>query len=461
MRIIIPSVNKRIKSGATSSLTQTGGFTKESKASLLLDSNRSAAAVTTAESSAEKTIYVGFAGGNSPEVLIIELTDDSVIPKSFTVIFYDDRSGTTVTVNPESAQRKIEVPVAEFFGKCRRLSITFNCGGVKISELDFSYQREDIVLSSDEIVYAKINESVDMGVRGVKTRSLIFEAENGGGKLSVLSGCDFTGGTVSAEISVNGEYVNVGSFYIDSVNVKNCGSSAVVRAFDITSKMRKSITGLYSGGPVTVGNIISLGLGATAGLEFITDDYTSQFTVCPSMLNEVDTQEKCILYLAQAAGAAQVWADRSQKVHMEQLAGKSGCDGEIPASGIIEYCGMAIGKFIDYIEVAGECSAGEIAGKDGWYYQGCVMERLKNDFVAPLYADTVAARLRSARNCRFKVILKTRCDPAVEIGDRIRLYDKDSNEIGVFTVTKQLISFSKDGLSAVIEFCSYPMQPKI
>lgn len=93
--------------------------------------------------------------------------------------------------------------------------------------------------------------------------------------------------------------------------------------------------------------------------------------------------------------------------------------------------------------------SGAVSSKDLWF-----MHSLKNDFLAAGNAAFVAKNYRSAKNLRYELKLRTRCNPAIEIGDRVEVLDRSGSSIGEFCVAAQTFHFSKSGLYADITLAS-------
>ena len=184
------------------------------------------------------------------------------------------------------------------------------------------------------------------------------------------------------------------------------------------------------------------------------DDYSANAVFCADMYTEIDTQENCLLLAAQAANISSIWVNRDGVVRISCLARGSGYVKEIQPDDVIECSEYSVNDRVEYVEVTGENSSGVTAANSGNYYQACMMAFLKNDFFTPSSAQTLANNYIAAKNYRLNAVLKLRCDPALEVADRVKLIWKDQSDMGEFIVASQKISFDESGLSSVVKLCA-------
>lgn len=307
---------------------------------------------------------------------------------------------------------------------------------------------------TEDIISAEIFEGVDMGCERFLSRTFNFEVRDKYGMSKPLTAAKVTGSKVSAEFIINGESLHVGDFFIEKIKTDNLGVIARFQAADIVSRMSRYITGLAISSPISLSELISYDSGAVAGLNFICDSVSGNALVCPTMYTEVDTQKRCLLFLAQAALASQIWVDRLGNVNIKILTYGAGHSITLTSDDILSYSDQSLRSYVDYTEVSGENNKGKYSGVDGSYFSGCNMHSLKNDFLAAGNAAFVAKNYRSAKNLRYELKLRTRCNPAIEIGDRVEVLDRSGSSIGEFCVAAQTFHFSKSGLYADITLAS-------
>ena len=316
--------------------------------------------------------------------------------------------------------------------------------GIKI---EFLGDYEGMSLGTGDVISMELTESLDITCDSFPSRSLKLKAIDSLGLSFATQETDYVGARFEVFIGINGEYISVGKYYIDEIDTGDLGLTVDIEASDrVKTYMDKYMTGLYSGSAVSMSFLITYASGALYGLDVYCDDTTLDYTVCPDMLTTLDSQRNCLLTLAQAAGFASVWVARDGTVHFERIAGKTGYSATISPGEILEYSGLKLGDHVDYIEITGENSEGEFVSSSGKYTQGCLAEYLENDFIDSALAMFIAELYFASQNQRFELTLKTRCNPALEPGDRVLVLKPDGSEIGEFTLTAQTIHFDSDGL---------------
>lgn len=324
--------------------------------------------------------------------------------------------------------------------------------GVKIQ---FLGTYSGLSLSTSDIISMKLTEGLDVTGESFPSRSLKIEALDTLGLSFASLETDYVGAEFEAYIGINGEYISVGKFYIDEIDTPDLGLTVSIEASDrVKTYMDKYMTGLYTSASTLMSTLVAHPQGAIYGLDLYCDEGTLQATVFPNMLTTVGSQRDVLLRLAQAAGMASVWVDRDMTTHMEQFGEKSGYSATLTAKGILEYSSLKLGSHTDYVEVSGENEGSEFGASWGTYTRGCLADFLDNDFIDGSFALIVAYRYYIAKNQRFELSLKTRCNPAIEPGDRVLVKKPNGSEIGEFTLASQTIYFDEDGLWANLSLCS-------
>ncbi len=316
-------------------------------------------------------------------------------------------------------------------------------------KLEFLDDYEGLSLDTGDIISMELTESLDITCNSFPSRSLKLKAIDSLGLSFVTQTTDYVGSRFEVFIGINGEYISVGKYYIDEIDTEDLGLTVSIEASDrVKTYMDKYMTGLYTSSPVLMSTLLEYPSGALYGLDVYCDSTTLGYSVCPNMLTTVDTQRNCLLKLAQAAGFASVWVARDGAVHFERITGKFDYSATISPGEILEYSGLKLGSHVDYLEVSGEGYQGEFITTCGTYTQGCLAEFLENDFIDSALAMIVTEMYFASLNQRFELTLKTRCNPALEPGDRVLVLKPDGSEIGSFAITSQTIHFDKDGLYA-------------
>lgn len=313
----------------------------------------------------------------------------------------------------------------------------------------------EITFSNDDIVYLCIEESLDLSCESFPSRKMRLEVLDRYNLTPLDNYNDCAGKQIEVTVLLSGEEISLGKFYIDKIVTENASLTAVIYASDIVKKMQRFMTGLSVVSPMSLNTIISLGSGAVAEVEFSVDWWSGTSLVHPAMTQDVDTQRRCLLWLAQASAMSSIWTDRSGIVHIEHLGSDRFADGYLKPDGIIEYTCISREEQTDYVEIKGSNPSGIVAGKDGRYFHGCNMSSMKNDFMLPANAAEYAAYYRELKNKTLKIGVRTRCNPAIEISDSIWVPIPGAADRYIQgMLTGQKITFDKNGLFSDMLFTS-------
>lgn len=427
-------------------------FTDDSDPQKLFDGDTEEVAIKTIGNEYSKYFYLYFSTDYPPEYVKLYLAQDSPMPSYIMTTWYKISETSIGWYFPEAGTRVVTFNKPNGFGQPTSLLVGFGDPGISLCEIELAPPMDDIVLTQSEIISAEISEEVDVSAEKFPKRTLDFEASAIGFNPELLPCC--TGKSVKTEISVNGEYIHTGDFFIDEAVSINGGAGVRVHCSDIVTRMEKFMTGLTTGGVKTLSEVLNYGSGAAAFVEFDMDDYSANAVFCADMYTEIDTQENCLLLAAQAANISSIWVNRDGVVRISCLTRGSGYVKEIQPDDVIEYSEYSVNDRVEYVEVTGENSSGVTAANSGNYYQACMMAFLKNDFFTPSSAQTLANNYIAAKNYRLNAVLKLRCDPALEVADRVKLIWKDQSDMGEFIVASQKISFDESGLSSVVKLCA-------
>ncbi len=456
MRITIGMDSGQARENAYADLSDYA-FTDDSDAAKLFDGDITTTAVTTNDSNYSKYLYVHFSSDYPPSYLKVYFAQDSAVPDFIMTRWYKSSSESSpLWTYPTENDKVLTFQIPAGYASPSYMLFSIQGSGIKICEMELAPPVSDIVLTEQEIISAKIEEEVDIYAERLPGRSLYFEAAMPADVSDPVTLGSCTGKSVKSEISINGEYVHTGDFYIDEIAAADGGIITKVSCSDIVTRMEKFITGLSTGGAKTLGEILNYGSGAAAYLDFQMDDYSAQSLICADMYTEVDTQKNCLLKAAQAARLSSIWVNRSGVVRISCLTKQSGSVAQIHPNDVIEYSEYGLDDRVDYVEVTGENSSGITAATSGKYYRACIMEYLENDFFVPQNGEIIADNYIAAKNYRLNASLKLRCDPCIEAADRVRLYWKDSNDLGEFIVTKQVINFDSSGLWSQMRLTASP-----
>lgn len=340
---------------------------------------------------------------------------------------------TSESYSPYSLVRKVGV------------EILIMPAGSKVTDPDMN---AELIIGTQDIISMTINEQLDICGKSFNPRTMVLDVINTS-RLSVIN--DLTGREIRAGVIIDGETVCVGYFYIDRIIFSDGGLRARIVASDTVTRMARFLTGIHMGRPGTLFEVVNSGSGAVDGHIFITDETSKSAIVLPEMMNEVDTARNCILKLAQAARSSNVWVDRHMNVRICCMTKYDLVKAIIPVNAILKRKSEVLNRRTDVVRVYGKNSAAEYAHSVGKYTEGFLMASLHNDFIYPGELDTIARNRLEEENYRHRITVVTRCDPAIEVGDRVMLQDVDERMI----VVGQRIEFGREGLWCEMELAGY------
>lgn len=344
---------------------------------------------------------------------------------------------TSESYSPHSFVRKVGVKVM------------IMPSGSQLSDPDSS---AELVIGTQDIISMTINEGADINAESFKSRSMVLNIINAS-RLSIAN--DLTGREIRMAAVINGEEVSLGKFYIDRIIFVDCGLTVRIIASDIVTRLSRFMTGINMSNCAMLTEVLSSGTGATDGLKFEADATAAFVLVYPDMMTEIDSAKDCLQRLAQAAHAASIWVDRQMNVKIGCLAQYDILRGEIPADSIIKRKSEVINRRTDMVLVYGKNKYGNMSKTAGHYVNDYIMASIHNDFMYPAELDFIAENRLRAANYRHRLTLLTRCNPAIEIGDYLRLQSTDASTPEEFVVIGQKIVFDKDGLTSEMELAGY------
>lgn len=317
--------------------------------------------------------------------------------------------------------------------------------GSKVADPD---ENAELIIGTQDIISMTVNERLDLCGKSFKPRTMVLDVINTS-RLSVIN--DLTGREIRAGVIIDGETVCAGCFYIDRIDLQDGGLRAKITASDTVTRMSRFMTGIHMSRPATLSQMVSAPSGALSGHSFELDETASSAVVFPEMLTDIDTARNCILKLAQAARSSNVWVDRHMCVRIGCMTKHELVKAVIPTNAILRRKSDVLNQRTDIVRVYGKNSSGDYAHSVGRYVNGFLMASLRNDFIYPGELDAIAKNRLEEENFRRRITVVTRCDPAIEVGDRVMLQDLEESLI----VVGQRIEFDGEGLRCEMEMAGY------
>lgn len=276
------------------------------------------------------------------------------------------------------------------------------------------------------------------------SRELVFTFDNSGGDFNLLDPDELyrhlrEGHTLSADIIIGGEPVYMGEFYFNHADTSNSVIAPEITAYDRVYSL-ESYT--FDGGrdeETTLSAAVAEVLGVTGyDIPLYFGGGIADRRVHMSV--RVNTPvRKALQQLAQAARCT-AYIDRDGVLRFVELTVKPSPDAELTADALYDFSGVSVSERVHGIRltVSDEFRIGKdgTPGRQVYFYSGDENRAVgySNPCIADSEGQAVADWLLSAANSARKYKVQNRCDPAVEIGDTIRIADAYGND-GTAVVT--------------------------
>lgn len=325
---------------------------------------------------------------------------------------------------------------------------------LRLTEVDFGLTKH---YDRNSLASVQIRYDADLLSRSLPSRELIFTFDNSDKQYNLLNPDGVyqylqNGQEISASVSIGGEQVGMGTFTFTEADVSKSAIVPQIRANDAILPFGGRT---FDGGAdtaLTLREAVKTVLG-TASVPMRFEGGADETAVILAIPADTTIRES-IRLLAQAAMCT-VYIDRQGILTFAKLRVKETEDGTITADELYDYSGVTIAEITDGVNltVTNEYRTGENGKAARNIYRagntetGKTVVSFRNPCVAPENGASVAAWLLSGLRMRKNYAVKNRCDPAVEIGDTLRIDDIFGNrETAVVTG----IAIDYDGtLSAV------------
>lgn len=309
---------------------------------------------------------------------------------------------------------------------------------LRLAEVDFGITKR---FTRDTITEARIRYGMAPDGSAFPAKKIDFTFDNADGAFNVLSPAGVyqywrNGQTLTAKLKIGGEAVDMGSFFVTRAQIGKNRLLARVTAHDacwLLANQRFYPGSLASLPSVRLDEAVAKALeGSDLAVDF------GGLGAEPVSLRIRNTHDRrtVLRYLAQAARAA-LWIDRDGVLRIRRIVTAAEAVAEITADELYDWSGVSIAEEVAGVtltvprelekdedgEVVTEQYSAGISDDEG-----NAQAAYENPCVAPGRGQLVADWLLSAANRRKKYAVKNRCDPAVEIGDTIRIADAFRND---------------------------------
>lgn len=305
---------------------------------------------------------------------------------------------------------------------------------MRLVEIDFGISRS---FNKNTIGDVTITHELSLDGSSLPAKKIVFTFDNHDKEFNVLNPIDVyqywrNGQSVSAFIKIGDDLVNMGTYFISRAEIGRSYLTAKVTAYDEVNQL-----GSQTFYPGTLAQRTSVTL--REAVEKCLDGYGMGVNYNglenqPVSVAVNDNHEKRAIlhYLAQAVRAS-VWIDRDDVVQFKRMEVKSTPDAELTADALYDWSGVSIAEEIKGVTLSVDHELDEEAMADTYTAgspdaEGETAAYYSNPCVAPGQGQAVADWLLVMANMAKKYAVKNRCDPAVEIGDTLKIADVFGND---------------------------------
>lgn len=325
---------------------------------------------------------------------------------------------------------------------------------LRLTEIDFGVSRH---FNRNTVKDLRIRYGLSPDSSEFPAKEFTFNFDNSGGEFNVLDPIGVyqywrNGQVLSARIRLGDDSVFMGMFYVTKAEIGDNRLIAKVTAHDECYRLASQKfypAELAEETSVTLQTAVE---AVISGYDMSVDYGGLENELVSLAIRDTHNKRTVLRYLAQAARAS-VWIDRDGVLRFRRLAVAEEPAGEITPDELYDWSGVSISEQVTGVTLTVERELEEAttetytAGESD--ETGANTAVYSNPCVAAANGQDVADWLLVMANWRKKYAVKNRCDPAVEIGDTLRIADAFRNDDNAM-VTGIEVTF--DGvLSAVTE----------
>lgn len=343
-----------------------------------------------------------------------------------------------------SAVAYIEHDVAEYSAVLFEfLSTSEPCRRVRLVEVDFGLAE---VWDADRVGSVTLYAGLDPMAATFPAREVLFTFDNSDMVFDLFSPEGLyqylqDGQEVEVTLVIGGESVYMGQFSFTDITVQQTPITPTIQADDIVLRLDGESAPVGNDGDTTLSSAVSLVLGDTV-VSVVYGDGCAERAVRNSIGENV-TKREALRLLAQAAMCS-VWTDRYGAIHIAP-ADPGEVVQTLTPDVLYDYTGVSVAQKIDVVEL----TSAPIEGDKAVYTAGSGRNKMSvsNPCVASSAGASVAEWMLAVSGRRKRYSVRNRCDPAVDIGDTLRIHDIYKH-IGSAVVTSYEITFGA-GLSCI------------
>jgi hypothetical protein len=229
-----------------------------------------------------------------------------------------------------------------------------------------------------------------------------------------------SGSKISVTMNVNDDTIDMGSFFFTAAETQSNALTAQITANDVIIQLDKMLYSHDVNEEMTLEEAVNVILEGV-DIERQYDEGLASVRVNLSTASSVSRREM-LRMLAQAAMCT-CFVNRDNKLVFTNLVTMGANVSSIDKHALYNFNGLAVDDYIDKVTLV--CNDPLMYGGTRQYEagEGTHPVEVNNPCVAEENGAAVAAWLLEGYKRRVRYKVKNRCDPAVEIGDTVRLDD--------------------------------------
>lgn len=291
----------------------------------------------------------------------------------------------------------------------------------------------------------------DLAAEALPSRQLTFSFNNLDKKYNLINPSGLysylqEGQDIYAHTIINGEAVDMGVFEYTSANGKDDDIIGEITANDyVLSTLDAAV---FTGGSNTTNTLQNAVSAVLSGTDIAASLAKPSYTVSMAIPTDT-TKREAIRYLAQAAMCS-VWVDRAGVLQIRPLTVGTEADDELDANRMDSLGGISVSQPVQKVrlivrnefttDLNGNPRTTETQYEAG---SGAKEKSYSNPCIAAANGQAVANWLLAQNNRRVHYDKPNRGNPAVEIGDTLKIYDAYGENRNA-VVTEQTFRFGDD-----------------
>ncbi len=413
--------------------------------------------------------------GNFASPVTIQYTFPQAISTIGWILYFDKKSGQVATrvqvatydgegnllQSAEFANDKETMEIFYIAENYQTVAFSFlatsePCRRLRLMEVDFGMEK---CYDRNSLGKVRLLYGADILCRALPAKELTFTFDNQDKQYNLLNPDGVyqhlqAGQEIRVAVLLNGEKVDMGPFYFTSADVSGSAIAPTVTAHDKLYFLDGDTFEEPDGCATTLSAAVQVILGQVKQAVAFDGDVGERAVVMAMPRGK--TRRECLRLLAQAAMCT-AYVDRDGVLRFCNLVPAAEENAALTADQLYDYNGVSIADPVDGVKlyVSGDLVLDEAGEKTRYTFKagettaGSRGVTFSNPCVAPENGDAVAAWLLAGVQRRKHYSVLNRCDPAVEIGDTLRISDIfDNRETAVITGLD--ITF-ETGLSAITE----------